>query len=142
MNNFVFNVLERYFINLTNTGYRKNSDVKKVLLLSHINKLLNNNFRGFITEDDYKKIERALYCLYGSSCLIPYPNYYNIKNPSVMYNGSISELTHRVINAEKKVDTIKEINESIYKDLSDIKNADIVIPGEDIKSVDDFDLEG
>jgi len=45
-----------------------------------------------------------------------------------MYNGSISELTHRVINAEKVID--------------ELKKTDIVIPGEDIKSVDDFNIEG
>nr|DAQ75197.1 MAG TPA: hypothetical protein [Crassvirales sp.] len=128
MDNFVFNTLGKYFTNLANTGYRKDSDVLRVLLLSHINKLLNNDFRGFITEEDYKKIERALYCLYGSSCLIPYPDYYNTKNQRVMYNGSISELTHRVINTEKVID--------------ELKKTDIVIPGEDIKDVDDFNIEG
>lgn len=128
MDNFVFNTLGKYFTNLANTGYRRNSDVLRVLLLSHINKLLNNDFRGFIIEEDYKKIERALYCLYGSSCLIPYPDYYNTKNQRVMYNGSISELTHRVVNAEKVIE--------------ELKKTDIVIPGEDIKSVDDFNIEG
>ena len=45
-----------------------------------------------------------------------------------MYNGSISELTHRVINTEKVIDKLKK--------------TDIVIPGEDIKDVDDFNIEG
>lgn len=141
MDNIIFNVLSKYFTNLSNVGYRKDSDVVRVLLLSHINKLLNNNFRGFINEEDYTKIERALYCLYGSSCLIPYPDYYSAKNQRVMHNGGILELIYRVISAEKEVKEIKESNEIIKEDLNNIKNANIVLPGEDIKSVDDFNLE-
>ena len=175
MGNITFNTLSKYFTNLANTGYRKNSDVMRVLLLSHINKLLNNDFRGFITEEDYKKIERALYCLYGSSCLIPYPDYYNTKNQRVMYNGSMSELAYRVIKAEEKVEEIKEDNITIHQDINaldgrvttldgelkntkdrvtlnesnieknnlaieEIKNKNIVVPGEDIDEVEDFNI--
>ena len=126
MDNFTFNTLSRYFTNLANVGYRKNSDVMKVLLLSHINKLLKNDFRGFITEKDYRKTERALYCLYGSSCLIPYPDYYSTKKEKVMYNGSISELTHRVKIMEKAIEVLDNV----------------VIPGDEVKEVEDFNLEG
>lgn len=141
MDNITYNTLVRYFTNLSNTGYRKNSDVIKVLLLSSINKLLNNDFRGFITEEDYRKIEKALYCLYGNSCLIPYPDYYNTKNQRVMYSGSMSELIHRVVKAEEKVEEIKKENEIIHTDYQHLKDTRIVTPGEDIKEVEDFILE-
>lgn len=141
MDNITYNTLVRYFTNLSNIGYRKNSDVIKVLLLSSINKLLNNDFRGFITEEDYRKIEKALYCLYGNSCLIPYPDYYNTKNQRVMYNGSMSELIHRVVKAEEKVEEIKKENEIIHADYQHLKDTRIVTPGEDIKEVEDFILE-
>lgn len=36
--------------------------------------------RVYITENDYRIIQNALNCLYGSSCLIPYPNYINDNN--------------------------------------------------------------
>lgn len=37
--------------------------------------------RVYITEPDYRIIQNALNCLYGSSCLIPYPNYINDNSP-------------------------------------------------------------
>lgn len=136
MGNIIFEVLGRYFNTLANIGYRKNSDVIRIFLLSYINKLLNNDFRGYITEEYYRKIERTLYCLYGSSCLIPYPDYYSTKNQRIMYNGSVSELNHRVDSVEKAVeDAIKD-----HEDLNKIKDAIIVVPGENIKEVEDFVL--
>lgn len=36
--------------------------------------------RVYITEHDYRIIQNALNCLYGSSCLISYPSYINDNN--------------------------------------------------------------
>ena len=67
--------LKNYFNALSHFGYKKQSDVNKLLMYDFLVNLLEGSTRFFITEEDYKKISRALYCLYGSSCLIPYPQY-------------------------------------------------------------------
>ena len=36
--------------------------------------------RVYVTERDYRIIQGALNCLYGSSCLISYPSYLNDNN--------------------------------------------------------------
>ena len=75
--NDVFNSVSSYFNTLTQFGYKKQSDVNKLLIYVFISELLTGDMRYFITEEDYKLINRALTCLYGSSCLIPYPKYIN-----------------------------------------------------------------
>lgn len=66
-----------YFNALTQFGYKKQEDVNKLLVYSFIGEMLTEDMRSFITEDDYRLIEQALSCLYGSSCLLPYPKYPN-----------------------------------------------------------------
>lgn len=96
MDEMTYQAISKYFTHLSNVGYFNQSNVNKLLLLTFIQELVDYDFRGLISEEDYNDINKALYCLYGSSCLIPYPDYYNTKRRRTMYIGSISELTHRV----------------------------------------------
>lgn len=124
MVNDVYGSVHRYFNTLTNTGYVKQKDVDKLLLYTSIQELLDNDFRGLVTEEDYQYINRALYCLYGSTCLIPFPDYYNNKNKRVMYIGSMSELAHRV--------------EVLEGNIENLYNKEVVIPGDEVSDVEDF----
>lgn len=71
----LYESLKNYFNALSHFGYKKQSDVNKLLIYDFLVNLIEGSTKFFITEEDYKKISRALYCLYGSSCLIPYPQY-------------------------------------------------------------------
>lgn len=75
--NQVAESMSTYFNALTQFGYKKQGDVNKLLVYNFIEEMLTGEMRYFITEDDYRLIEQALSCLYGSSCLIPYPQYAN-----------------------------------------------------------------
>ena len=124
-----YNAVNKYFNNLCNTGYMSQTEVNKLMAFVIIQELIDNDFRGFITEQDYNYIGKALYCLYGSNCLIPYPDYYSGKNKRIMYTGSISELTHRI---EKAEETLEVFNNFL--------DEDIVIPGDEVKEVTDEDI--
>lgn len=76
----LFEALKRYFNQLTHTGYVSYNKVNKLLVLSIIYDVFEI-FKCDITSEDYAIIEKALVCLYGSNCLIPYPKYNN--NPYV-----------------------------------------------------------
>ena len=67
--------LNDYFNTLSKFGYKKQKDVDRLLIYSFLEELLMGEARYYITEADYRTIERALTCLYGSSCLIPYPKF-------------------------------------------------------------------
>ena len=75
--NDVAKSMDIYFNTLAQLGYKKQSDVDRLLVYSFFEELLTGEMRYFITESDYKLIEQALSCLYGSSCLVPYPEYIN-----------------------------------------------------------------
>lgn len=70
------NSLSRYFSTLTNIGYKSQEEVDKMFLLLFIEELLQDNLLSlYITDKDYNTINNILACLYGSSCLIPYPEF-------------------------------------------------------------------
>lgn len=66
---------KRYFNTLAKLGYISYSEIDKLLVLVFIYDLLRSDCKSFITEDEYRIIGSVLYCLYGSTCLIPYPEY-------------------------------------------------------------------
>lgn len=77
ISNQVFDSMGAYFNTLTQLGYKKQSDLDKLIIYNFIEEMLTGDMRFYITESDYRSIEQALSCLYGSSCLIPYPQYIN-----------------------------------------------------------------
>ena len=104
----------------------KQSEVDKLLVLSGIQRMIDCDFRGYLNEDDYNRISNALYNLYGSNCLIPYPDYYSNKDKRVMYTCSISELAHRVDRLEENGGS------GVPVDLQDKK---IIVPDETDESI-------
>jgi hypothetical protein len=73
------------------------SDAQKLLILSFYRDFVFRDYRGIITKDDYLLIERALDCLYGTTCLIPYPDYLKM---SKLYLGQMTEMAQRVKTLE------------------------------------------
>ena len=93
MDRFIFGAYRRYYNTLSNTGYMPDKEVWKLLVLSFYRDYLYGDYRGIVSKDDYHLIERALNCLYGSNCLIPYPDYLKMGK---LYLGDMTELSHRV----------------------------------------------
>ena len=96
----VYDSLNKYFTHLENVGYMSQPNVDKLLVLALVQEFIDNDFRGYLNKEDYSIIGQALYCIYGTTCLIPYPDYYNCKTRRVMYTGSCSELAHKVDTLE------------------------------------------
>ena len=93
MDNVVYEALDRYFHALEVKGYMSYKNAIKLLVLSFYRDFVYNDYRGVIREQDYCCIERALNCLYGSTCLIPYPNYLKMGR---LHLSNVTELVHRV----------------------------------------------
>lgn len=105
MDEYIYNALSGYYSTLEKTGYLPNDISEKLLLLGFYNDFAINDYRGIIDKEDYKLIEKALECLYGTNCLMPYPNYKMAK----LHLGSINELTERV-KALEETDVLKLIH--------------------------------
>lgn len=121
----VYNSLNKYFIHLGNTGYVKQSSVERLLLFTLIQEFVDNVLGLYLTKEDYLEINKALYCLYGSDCMIEYPDYYNPKTKRVMYTGGCSDLLSRIEELEETVANFRECTCGLDID------ADIIVPSDD-----------
>lgn len=112
MDEMIYNTLSYYFHALEVKGYMPFRDSVKALLLIFYRDFVLNDFRARITEEDYHLIEKALDCLYGTTCLIPYPDYLKMGK---LYLGEITELSTRTKNIE---------NTPVVKLLHDLANTE------------------
>ena len=108
MDRIVYNALCSYYNALEKTGYMAHSHTEKLLVLIFIRDFVYNDYRGIISKDDYHLIERALDCLYGSTCLIPYPDYLKMGK---LHLGEVTELGERLRQLE---------NTEVFKPMFDI----------------------
>lgn len=118
MDEMIYNALTSYYHALEKLGYMSNSQAQKLLLLIFYRDFVFNDYRGLISKEDYQLIERALNCLYGTTCLIPYPDYLKMGK---LHLGEITELAQRVKNIE---DT------EVVKLIHDLDNAEGTLPSD------------
>ena len=79
--------LIRYFTALSQFGYKSYCDVGKLLALIFLQEYLQK-YQEYITEADYNEVSKAMECLYGTSCLIPYQYYQTNQATFNTYAGS------------------------------------------------------
>ena len=121
MDRILYDSLLKYFHALEVKGYMPYKDMVKLLVLGFYRDFVFSDYRGIITRDDYLLIERALDCLYGSTCLIPYPDYLKM---SKLHLGEITEMAHRVKTLED-TDVLKAF------DADGTSDSDIIIIAEE-----------
>ena len=97
MDEILYNSLSSYFHALEYKGYMPYPQMQKLLVLIFYRDFVYNDYRGLISKGDYLMIERALDCLYGSTCLIPYPDYLKMGK---LHIGEMTEMANRVKNLE------------------------------------------
>ena len=120
MDNIIFNSLIHYYKALSKLGYYKYADVFSLLVLCFIRDFVYQDYRGILSKGDYSIIERALNCLFGSNCLIPYPDYLKM---SKLHLGEMTEMAQRVKTLEE-TEVLKAFD-------GDDENSDIMILSED-----------
>ena len=120
MDEILYNSLSSYFHALEYKGYMPYSQMQKLLVLIFYKDFVYNDYRGLISKDDYLMIERALDCLYGSTCLIPYPDYLKMGK---LHIGEMTEMANRVKNLEN-TEVLKAFNfeGSDDSDIAIVKN--------------------
>lgn len=120
MGETVYESLSAYYDALSKLGYMSQDKGNSLLLLSFFNEFVYNDYRGVISREDYRVIERALNCLFGSNCLIPYPDYLKMGK---LHLGEVTELAYRV----KKLENTEVIKAT---DLS-AEDSDVTIEEEE-----------
>lgn len=92
----MYNAYSHYFGMLQKRGYYPYKDVYKLLVLDFIYCLLYHDYRGQVKRQDYAVFDRALECLYGTSCLIPYQDYLKMGKLKL---GEMAEIISRLNNS-------------------------------------------
>jgi len=119
MEEYVYNALAHYFTALRKTGHYGQSDVRKLVVLLFWHWLIDHDYRGYVREEDYKAIDRALYCLYGTSCLLPYPDYLKMGKLKL---GDFTELLARTRASERSAELLQQQiydNDALIEDTID-----------------------
>ena len=97
MDKFIYTSITQYYDALSRLGYHKYGDVYSLLVLSFLRDFVYEDYRARLSREDYHEIEKALNCLFGSSCLIPYPDYLKMGK---LHIGEMTEMAQRVKNLE------------------------------------------
>lgn len=108
MDKIIFNALEAYYNALEKKGYMADIYWKKLLVLIFYRNFVFGDYRGFLSKEDYLLIEKALECLWGTVCLIPYPDYLKMGK---LHLGEITELAQRV-KAVENTEVLKVITDT------------------------------
>jgi hypothetical protein len=97
MDEIIYNAFGSYYNALEKLGYISYPQSQKLLLLCFYRDFVFHDYRGLLNKEDYYLIERALDCLWGSTCLIPYPDYLKMGK---LHLAEVTELASRIKNFE------------------------------------------
>lgn len=117
MDNILYEALTKYYHALEYNVYMEKIPTEELLVMGFYRDFVYNDFRGLLSRENYGLIEKALDCLFGNSCLIPYPDYLKMGK---LHLGDMTEMAQRVKNLED-TDVVKVIpNNGDVTDDSDI----------------------
>ena len=98
MDSIIYEAIAKYYHALEVKGYMSDSQAYKLLVMAFYNEFVKNDYRGTLSKEDYHLIEKALDCLYGTTCLIPYPDYLKMGK---LHLGQMEEIDARLTAVEK-----------------------------------------
>lgn len=116
MDEILFEALSEYFHALELKGYMSKSHSMKLLVLSFYRDFVFKDYRGMLSKRDYCFIEKVLDCIYGTSCLIPYPDYLKMGK---LHLGEMTEMAQRLKTLEN-TEVVKVIHEAEADTQSDV----------------------
>lgn len=107
MGDILLEALTKYYHALEVKGYMSKVHSEKLLVMAFYWDFMYNDYRALLSKKDYCLIERALDCIYGTSCLIPYPDYLKMGK---LHLGEMTEMAQRVKTLEE-TEVVKVIHD-------------------------------
>ena len=117
MDEMIFEGVTSYYNALEKLGYMSYGNMQRLLILIFYRDFVYNDYRANLSEEDYYTIEKALDCLYGTTCLIPYPDYLKMGK---LHLGEVTEMARRL-------DTLEHVRVLKLTDVMDACTGDISI---------------
>ena len=107
MGDILLETLTKYYHALELRGYMSRTHSEKLLVMAFYWDFMYNDYRALLSKEDYRLIEKALDCIYGTSCLIPYPDYLKMGK---LHLGEMTEMAQRVKTLEE-TEVVKVIHD-------------------------------
>ena len=107
MDDILYEALTKYYHALEVKGYMSKAHSEKLLIMAFYRDFMFNDYRALLSKRDYCLIEKALDCIYGTSCLIPYPDYLKMGK---LHLGEMTEMAQRVKTLEE-TEVVKVIHD-------------------------------
>lgn len=107
MGDILLEALTKYYHALEVKGYMSKVHSEKLLVTAFYWDFMYNDYRALLSKKDYRLIERALDFIYGTSCLIPYPDYLKMGKLRL---GDMTEMAQRVKTLEE-TEVVKVIHD-------------------------------
>lgn len=127
MDKLLYEALTKYYNALEYNIYMDKIPTMELLVLGFYRDFIFHDFRGLLSKENYHLIEKALDCLFGNSCLIPYPDYLKMGK---LHLGDMTEMAHRVKILED-TDVVKMVHLDNAPDEE--PQSDVLIVAEDGK---------
>lgn len=137
MDEFVYNALSRYFHALEVSGYMNEKNIDSLLILIFYYHLIADDLNGYIDEKDYRTIEKALNCLYGSNCLIPYPDYLSMKGSFVGVSSKVYTMINEYMEGYESFNAMLQQHE---ERITATENTKVVKAKEYIRDIAEIDI--
>lgn len=125
MGDILLEALTKYYHALEVKGYMSKAYSTKLLVMAFYWDFMYNDYRALLSKRDYCLIERALDCIYGTSCLIPYPDYLKMGK---LHLGEMTEMAQRVKTLEE-TDVVKVIHD--LNSVNSDPQSDVLIMAEE-----------
>ena len=116
----------RYIKSLSNRGYIKGAELKKILYINALFKITQEYFPKYITDNDFRDLEHSLYYILGSSCNVPYIKLIDGTTMNKLHLRDahlyINYLEHKFEDLQSDfADKFEEQKNEIHDDISNIK---------------------
>ena len=111
LDSLAYTGVSNYFKALSTFGYKSYKEVDKLLTLLFIKELLESPLSLYIDECDYRTITNVLYYLFGSTCLIPYPEFAVSTSLIQSLNTDTSRLSEDDIIRFSEDELVRLVNE-------------------------------
>lgn len=109
--NLAYTGISNYFQSLQSLGYKDKKEINKLLFILFVEELIDSPLSVYITEEDYKIIENTLYCIFGTTCLIPYQQLINGTDLIQPWNTRIPRVSEDDVVRFSENELIRLINE-------------------------------
>jgi hypothetical protein len=119
MNDLLYSILNKYFLSLSTLGYVNYNKVYALLFLSMIQELTSTDYDGFLTEDNYMSIQKAIY-----NIMIVFPEQTEL---DTIYVDSASRIASETYKLKEVVEDIKSTVVVKTKDTNKIEVQDITL---------------